>query len=319
MNAFSIWNCLRRLSPSAILIFQLGATPARADEPLFGFVFTTDLLPANQWELTQWTTWRAHKDIGTFNVLEFRHEVEYGLTDALQVSGYLNWEWAEAHSNNVIDGTTLPPETFANVAVGPNENFRLTKFTSVSGEAIYRILSPIIDPVGLAVYLEPSIGPQVREIESRIILQKNFVDDRLVLAFNVTHHFEWRYLHGDPSAPAADEEFNDHWDKETDINFGFGASYRFAPNWSAGVELINEHEWAGFDPLDSGMKTNFAYYFGPNIHYADEHVFVTLALLDQLPWGEDYTGPPPNFVVGGRNYADDFERFRVRLKFGYYF
>ena len=32
---------------------------------------------------------------------------------------------------------------------------------------------------------------------------------------------------------------------------------------------------------------------------------------------EDYANPPPGFVAGGRNYADDFERFRVRLKFGY--
>jgi hypothetical protein len=114
-----------------------GAAPARADEPLFGFVYTTDLLPRDQWEVEQWLTWRAHKKVGTFNVLEIRHEVEYGLTDALQIAAYLNWEWAEAHDNNVIDGTTLPPETFANVAVAPNENVRLTKLTGVAGEAIF--------------------------------------------------------------------------------------------------------------------------------------------------------------------------------------
>ena len=295
------------------------ASAARADEPLFGFVLTTDLLPANTWEVAQWLTWRAHKQVGTFNVLEIRHEIEYGLTDALQISGYLNWEWAQAHNNNVIDGTTLPPETFANVAVGANENFRLTKFTGIAGEAIYRILSPYIDPVGLAIYVEPLIGPQVRELESRIILQKSFYDDRLVFAFNITHHFEWRYLHGDLSLTPADDEFYDHWDKETDLNFGIGASYRFAPGWAAGLELINEHEWAGFDLFDSGLKTNVAYYLGPNIHYANEHVFATLSVVDQLPWGEDYANLPPNFVVKGRNYADDFERFRVRLKFGYYF
>ena len=287
----------RLLLLTAAMLAPAWAPPAFADEPLFGFVFTTDLLPADKWEVEQWLTWRAHKAAGTFDVLEVRHEFEYGLTDALQISGYLNWEWAHAQDNNVIDGTTLPPETFANVEAGPHERFNLTKFTGVSGEAIYRILSPYIDPVGLAIYVEPSIGPDVRELESRIILQKNYLDDRLVFAFNLTHHFEWRYLHGDPTATPGTEEFSDHWDKETDINFGLAGSYRFAPNWSAGLELINEREWAGFDPFNAGMRTNVAYYLGPTLHYADEHMFATLTLLDQLPWAKDYANPSPGFVV----------------------
>jgi hypothetical protein len=309
----------RLLFLSAAILAQAWAPPALADEPLFGFVYTTDLLPKDQFEVEQWLSWRAGKAAGAFNVLEVRHEFEYGLTDALQISAYLNWEWAGARNNNVIDGTTLPPETFANVEVDPSGRFNLTKFTGISGEAIYRILSPYIDPVGLAIYVEPTIGPDVRELESRIILQKNFLDDRLVFAFNLTHHFEWRYLHGDPAAPPSDIEFRDHWDKETDINFGLAASYRFAPNWSAGLEFINEREWAGFDPFDASKRTNVAYYFGPTLHYAGEHIFATLTVLDQLPWAKDYANPPPGFVAGGRNYADDFERFRVRLKFGYYF
>jgi hypothetical protein len=308
---------------SAVLAWALLgplAVPAWADEPLFGFVYTTDLLPQGKWELEQWLTWRAHKAVGAFDVLEIRHEVEYGLSDALQIAGYLNWEWAHAHDNNVIDGTTLPPETFANVALSdPNEDFRLTKFTGIAGEAIYRVLSPYIDPLGLALYIEPTIGPQLRELESRLILQKNFLDDQLVFAFNVTMAQEWRFLHGDPNAAPTDEEFFDHWDNETDVNFAIAGSYRFAANWSAGLELVNEREWAGFNPFDSSMRTNVAYYFGPTLHYADEHMFATLTLIDQLAWGSDLANPPPNFVVGGRNYADDFERFRMRLKFGYYF
>ena len=174
-------------------------------------------------------------------------------------------------------------------------------------------------PVGLAVYFEPTIGPQTRELESRLILQKNFLDDQLVFAFNATVAQEWRYLHGDPSAPLGSEEAADHWDKETDVNFGLATSYRFASNWSAGLELINEREWAGLDPFHANMRTNVAYYWGPTLHYAGEHLFATLTVLDQLPWAKDYANPPPGFVVGGRNYADDFERFRVRLKFGYFF
>jgi len=312
----------RKYASAGVLAVMLAftASPAIADEPLFGFVYTTDLLPKDKFEVEQWLTWRAGKGVGTFNVLEVRHEFEYGLSDALQVSGYINWEWAGARNNNVIDGSTLPPETFANVEVPPSGDFNVTKFTGISGEAIYRILSPYIDGIGLALYVEPTIGPQLRELESRIILQKNFLDDRLVFSFNVTHAMEWRYLHGDPGALPTDEEFLDHWDKETDINFAIAGSYRFASNWSAGLEVTNEREWAGFDPFNSSMRTNVGYYFGPSLHYADEHMFATLTVLEQMPWGaKDYANPAPGFVFGGRNYADDFERFRARLKFGYYF
>ncbi len=64
-----------------------------ADEPLFGYTYTTDLLPKDKIEITQWGTWRAHKAVGEYDVLEGRTEVEYGFSDRLQVAGYINYEW----------------------------------------------------------------------------------------------------------------------------------------------------------------------------------------------------------------------------------
>ena len=62
---------------------------AKAEEPLFGFVYTTDLLPQGKVELAQWLTWRSGKPVGQFDVLEGRTEFEYGLSDRLQIAGYL--------------------------------------------------------------------------------------------------------------------------------------------------------------------------------------------------------------------------------------
>jgi hypothetical protein len=83
-------------------------------------------------------------------------------------------------------------------------------------------LSPYTDPIGLAFYLEPSIGPNFRKIEARIILQKNFLDDRLIVASNITWAPEIR--------PPLEAPAN----IETDFNGSLGVSYRFAPNWSFG-------------------------------------------------------------------------------------
>ena len=312
---------LRICTPCFALIasFAANSGTARADEPLFGAVFSSDLLPAGAMEVEQWLTWRAGKAVGKYNTVEGATEFQYGWTDDLQVAGYVNYQWAEAYNDNVVNGTTLPPGAFSNVEVGPNEQFRLTKFTGVSGELIYRMLSPYLDSFGLALYFKPTVGPSLYEWTSRLILQENFLDDRMVVAFNATLTQRTRFFHAIASAPSGSAAAEDHWDRGTATDFALGVSYRFIANWSAALELHNEREWSGFNPFVGSRETNSAYYAGPTLHYADEHVFATLTLLTQLGGASDFVHPEPDFVVGGRNYAANFERFRVRLKFGYYF
>jgi hypothetical protein len=292
---------------------------AHADEPLFGYVYTTDLLPKGKMEVEHWDTLREGRSRGDFHVLQDRTEVSYGLTDRLQISGYLNLAYADVRGN-APSGETAPPEIFADYNANPDKSFNHFRLESLSGEVIYRIASPYTSPVGVALYLEPSVGPRTYELESRLILQKNFFDDRLVIAANATIGFEWRRLHGDPEADPASVDFIDHWDQETDVNFGLAASYRFAPKWSAGAEFQNEREWAGLDPFASSKRTNVAWYAGPTLHYATGHYFFTGTFLVQLPWARDYADPPADsFVVHGISNADDFEKYRFRLKVGYYF
>ncbi|WP_084197544.1 DUF6662 family protein [Solimonas soli] len=292
---------------------------AQADEPIFGYIYTTDLLPQGKTEIEQWATEREGRSQGSFHLLQTRTELSYGLSDNLQISGYANLAWASVN-HNTPSGETAPPEVFADYDADPDARFRQFRVESFSFEALYRFLSPYTDPVGAALYLEPSIGPRTRELEARLILQKNFLDDRLIFAFNTTLGYEWRYLQGDPSADPASDDFRDHWDKETDVNFGLAGSYRFVSNWSAGLELQNEREWADLNPFKSENRTNSAWYFGPTLHYANEHFFATGTILKQLPWAQDYANSgADSFTVHGITNADDFENYRFRLKLGYYF
>lgn len=296
----------------------MGAGAAYADEPLFGYVYTTDVLPKGKAEIEQWATLREGRSQGDFHVVQARTEVSYGLTDSLQASGYLNLSYANVF-HNTPDHETAPPEIFADYSVDPDKRMNRGRFEGVSGELIWRLSSPYTSPVGFAVYVEPTIGPRTRELENRIIVQKNFHDDRLVLAANVTVGYEWRKLQGDPSADPATRDFVEHWDKETDVNFGVAASYRFRPNWSAGLEMLNEREWGGLDPFNNSKRTNVAYYVGPNIHYGGERWFATATFLAQLGLAKDYANPAPGFVVDGISNADDFEKFRLRVKVGTFF
>lgn len=296
--------CGAALTTAALL------TAAHAEESQFGYVYTTDLLPKGAKEVEQWATWRHQKVAGKYDEVEGRTEVEYGLTDNLQGALYANYASARAYHNGP-DGATTPPEQFADKTnVGADQNWHGKRFVGVSGELIYRALSPYTDPIGLAFYFEPVVGPKFREIESKIILQKNFLDDRLVTAFNATYAPEWRLVDSEKK-PGAHT-----WNAETDINYNFAASYRFAPNWSAGMELVNEHEYNSYH---LHHETNSGYFTGPSIHYGGKQYFVTVTALEQLPWATGHGSTVDGAVVGHRDYDNDYEKFRLRVKAGFYF
>lgn len=285
------------------------APPARAEESQFGYVYTTDLLPQGAKEVEQWLTWRHRKVAGRFDQLDGRTEFEYGLTDRLQVAFYANYVWASAYRNGPF-GQTTPPEPLSYDQPGPYQHYNAKRFVGWSGEAIYRLWSPYTDPLGVALYIEPTVGPAFRELEGKLILQKNYLDDRLVLAFNLTYAPEWRYQEEE------DRPGHKTWQEETDVNAGFAASYRFRENWSLGFEFLNEREYASYN---FKREANSGFFVGPSLHFGGKKFFVTATFLEQLPWASEHSDSVPGAIVGRRVYDNDFEKYRLRVKAGWYF
>jgi hypothetical protein len=296
----------KRLTRCALLVASVAAMclPALGDEPLFGFSYTTDLLPKGKFEVEQWETTKFTKTGGDFWLQENRTEFEYGVSDRFQFSVYANYDSTSAHENGPF-GETTPPEPFSYDVPGPTDSYHRSRFVGASGEAIYRILSPYTHKIGLAVYEEPTFGAGFIESESRLIVQKNFRDDRLVVAANFTYAPEWRR---EPDT----KEFG----YETDVNIDTGATYRFRSNWSAGLEFINERE---FNSYNFTKETNSGFYLGPTVHYGGKHFFATATFVEQMPWATTHSETVPGAIVGGRDYDNDFEKYRVRLRFGWYF
>jgi hypothetical protein len=286
---------------------------AEADEPLFGYIYTTDLQPRGTFELEQWATAGLGKSRGDYKRFKLREEVEYGVTDDFQLAGYVNWYHVTARRDSV-EGTTsgpLVPED-----VDPLRRYTATKFESVSFEAIYRLLSPYKDPFGLALYFEPTIGPDVRELEGKIIFQKNFLDDRLIWAANVIFAAEWERATGDPSLDPEDPASRRRWEKAIEVEFATGLSYRFARGWFAGIEFRNHNEFAGHS---LSQPEHSAFFLGPNVHYASGPFWATLTVLPQLPIAAAYTPDQRAARVGGRIYGDEHEKVEVRLRLGWAF
>jgi len=297
----------------AALLAALGALalaspgPAQAEESQFGYVYTTDLLPKGARELEQWATWRHQKTGGYFDQIDARTEFEYGVADNLQTALYANYAWTRAYHNGPF-GETTPPEPFSYDIPAPNQHYSATRFVGVSGEIIYRVFSPYTDVLGVAIYSEPTIGPGFYELETKLILQRNFLDDRLILAFNYTYAPELRYVSDTAGGPK-------NWQEETDTNAYFAGSFRFRANWSAGFEFLNERE---YDSYDFSHATNSGFFLGPSFHYGGKKFFVTATFLEQLPWAGTHRDTVPGAIVGGRDFDNDFEKYRVRIKVGFY-
>lgn len=289
----------------AILMLAQSVSPAYAGDSPFGYVYTTDLHPKGRWEVEQWATQRHGQSRGNYDAFVYRTELEYGLRDDLQVSLYANYNSVNAFQNNV-DGSTggkFVPDVVQDDPAAPR--YRKTFFESFSNEWIYRILSPYKDPIGLALYIEPTYGPKKRELEGKIILQKNFLDDQLIWAANLTAAIE-------------QEKFSGRWEKESELELTMGLAYRFAPGWHAGAEYRNHREFEGYG-FSTAKRTHSAHFLGPSLHYASRSWWVTGTFLMQLPYATAYSPNQQGHIVNGRIFGEEHERRELRLKVGFPF
>lgn len=252
--------------------------PAWAGEGLFSRVYTTETVPAGHFELEQTIRSRNVRSFGTYNALDFKSEFEYGVTDAFQLAFYFN--------TGHITAVNAPDDNDPSGETGFNRNSFFV--TSLAVEFIYRVLSPIADPIGLAFYIEPEFGFHDlhngdREYnafsnEFRILFQKNFLDDQLVLAYNVVAEYEF-FRYGDKDTPFLGE---------FDWNNELGASYRVMANWYGGLEFRNHNELGNYHSHDHSV-----FWAGPVVHYGGPKFWATLGVLRQFtgnPNGNDQAG-----------------------------
>lgn len=273
------------------------ATPAYADEQYFGYVYSSDVLGKGATEAEFWATDRRGKAEGHFDAQDYRIELEHGFTNRLTVAGYANL------ARHDIRG--LEPD-FENT----DRDFA---FRGLSAEFKYNVLSPYKDGLGLTLYTEPAWsrihaggekGTEL-ELELKAIVQKNFLDDRLIWASNFTFEPEWEK---EKEVDATTGNTESEWEKELKLEVSTGLSYRIAPGWYAGVE----GRYASVYPhwTDGLHRETYAVFAGPSLHYAAKKWWFTATYLPQL-----FGKPSP----GGSRALDEYEKREVRLKVGYNF
>jgi len=186
----------------------------RADERDFVFVYDTSLLPPGATEYEQWATWSSEKDSDrSFDRFDFRHELEFGVTERVQLALYLS-DWRIQDGNSVEDGAD---------------------WRDIAVEGIYQLTDPLLESIGSALYGEILVGDEVLGLEGKLILQK--VLPPWNLAYNLAIEAEWEGEH--------------YEEDEGEFEQSLGASYEISPRWSVGAELlhiIESEDWEGRKP-----------------------------------------------------------------------
>ena len=240
----------QKLLLAALTAFTL--VSARADERFFTYVYESDVLPKGRWEFEQWLTYRKGYPEGdrqfSHHLWDFREEIEYGLTERLSASLYLNFRQEQKIAREA--------------GLGDSSDFN---FKGVSAEFKYQLLNPNKKPIGLALYFEPTYNGNEQELEYKAILSKN-IGDNWVLAANVSYEQEWKKESGKTK-------------KESVLEFTAGAAYRFTPHWSVGLEGRYHSVYEGIG-LNDHLGTGW--FVGPNVHYGSAKWWATLTVLPQV-------------------------------------
>ncbi len=273
---------LRLLATASLAALTLGI--AHADENYFGYTYGSETLPKGRGEIYQWITARSGKADGSYRATDLQTEFEYGFADRLQGSFYLN---AVRHRISQVTDFSDRDQV---------------RFNGLQASLKFSLRSPYKDGYGLAVYLEPGYkrysaksGERVDIffLEPKLIIQKNFLEDTLVWAVNLSGEFEREH-----NLETAE------WESELELQFSTGLSYRFAPRWFVGAEAVAT---AAFERMHLDKLGEYAVFAGPNLHYADQRWWATLTVLPHL------TGWPKTH--GGRD-LEHFEKLQIRLKVG---
>lgn len=295
---------LLRQSLLGAAVLALSA-PAMADENLFGYVRGAEVLPKGASEAYQWFTQRSDKGAGTYRAIDSKTEYEYGVTDRFQVSAELN-ALSINTSGLLIDGYLPGDKKYGLRPQGIELSMK------------YNFLSPAKDDFGLSAttsfeygMLDVHSGQKKTEyeFETQLQAQKYFMEGQLTWVGNVGVRAAY-----EKRKPIANLPDGFDWpttpEMEISTKFGTGLSYRFAPGWYFGGELLHETEYE----TEVGQE-RWSLFGGPTLHYGGEKWWASLTYFKQLRGGgETYAGQTDTNL-----HLIEKTKNEVRLKVGYNF
>ena len=257
-----------------LLAAILSTSAIYAQDRLFTYTYQSTVLNKGQKELEIWNTFSTGRN-DFYSRLDHRTEFEIGLGGKLQTAFYLNLTTQSAAVTNAT-GKSIETE---------NE-------ISFSNEWKLKLADPVVNPVGVALYGEYTIGSKEYELEGKLILDKKI--NNLTLATNTIYELELK-----PEINGNETE----WEKEHKADWDIALAYSFTPKFALTIENTFKNI------IKEGVVEHSALYSGLGFSYIQENFWVNFTTLPQIKSFKGQTGNSLNF--------NEFEKIQFRLLFSY--
>ncbi len=264
----------------AYLAYISAVVTASACDNHFAYSYLPETAPLGKFELEQYATLRAGRDLGAgynanYRGLDLETELEYGLTHNDQLTIELDHVYL---SQAVANGL---------------------RFTGMKVGYMHRFSNAATQEWGCAAYLET--GNVQADDGDGTIANGWSAEFKLILQHNFGAEQEWTYATNLIAEPT--------WFKSagsaTEYTLTEGLMRNVCRDWFVGVEGMVVVECDGFARYGAS-----AVYLGPTVSYQGEQFFANLGAQWQV------SGDPRNKGVLN---ATEFSPFQVRLKFGVQF
>ena len=262
-----------------IIVFGLvffSIMSVNAQDRLFTYTYQSTVLNQGQKELEIWNTVRTWRD-DFYLRLDNRTEFEIGLGKNIQTAFYLN--------------LTTQTKTLDENAV---KSLETENEISFSNEWKWKLLDPVANPLGLALYAEYGISSKEFEFEGKLILDKKI--NNFTIAANGIYEAEL--------VPAfANNEME--WEKETKMDFNLALAYSFSPKFHLTMENAYRNVFA------EGNLEHSAIYSGLGVSCVQDKFWINFTVLPQI---KSFRGETNNSLN-----LNEFEKVQFRLLFSYEF
>lgn len=258
------------------LLALVNVTLVYSQDRLFTYTYQSTVLNKGQREIEIWNTLRTGRT-DYYSRLDNRTEFEIGLGGKLQTSFYLNIT-SITNTNEVNSVKTLETE---------NE-------VSFSNEWKLKLMDPVANPFGLALYGEYGIGSNEYELEGKLIIDKKM--SSFTIAANGVYEVEF--------VPIPDIN-KTIWEKEKKADFNLAVAYSFTPKFAITFEGLYKNVFV------NNKLEHSALYSGPGFSFSMENFWLNFTALPQITSFKGETGTSLNL--------NEFEKVQLRILFSYVF
>lgn len=258
-----------------LLIFMGLPILSGAQDRIFTYTYQSTVLNKGQRELEVWNTLRTGRD-DFYARLDHRTEFEIGLGGRLQTAFYLN----------------LTSKTKSTEELGVKSTSTGNEI-SFSHELKLKLLDPVVNPFGMALYGEYGIGSNEFELEGKLILDKKF--NNLTVAANAVYEREF--------APFYATGNKLDWEKENKLEYYLAFGYGLGPKFHITLENAFKNIYVKNELEHSAL------FSGLGASYLSDNFWINFTVMPQIKSFKGETGNNLNL--------NEYEKVQLRLLFSY--